>query len=251
MMGGNAGPMPAKGIFVSGTDTGVGKTIVAAAFALSLQKAGFRVAALKPVTSGAVLVNGRLVSEDAELLRWASACTAPDSDIAPYLLREPLAPSESAAREGVVIQLKSIQAAFERLSTTHDFVIVEGAGGLLVPLAKDFLVADLVNALSLPLLIVARPNLGTVNHTLMTCECARSRGIEVLGVVINGQPEQPGPAEEYAARVISEFAAVPVLAVLPRCSGTDEKTLVKLLSECAEMPNLAKLLSLEAPHEIS
>lgn len=237
-----------KGIFISGTDTGVGKSIVAAAIALSLRNAGLRVAVLKPVTSGAVLLDGRLVSEDAELLRWASECTAPDNDIAPYLLREPLAPSESAAREGVVIELSLVREAFDRLSVSHDFVIVEGAGGLLVPLAKNLLVADLVIKLSLPLIIVARPNLGTVNHTLMTCECARSRGIEVLGVVINGQPAQPDLAEDYAARVISEYAAVPVLAVLPRCSEVNEKAIVESLAEYIEKQPLAALLPLEESH---
>jgi len=238
-----------RGLFVSGTDTGVGKTIVAAAIALLLRKAGLRVAVLKPVTSGAVLIDGRPVSEDAELLRWASECTVPDRDIAPYLLREPLAPSESAAREGVVIELPLVREAFERLSAKHDFVIVEGAGGLLVPLAKNLLVAELVEDLSLPLLIVARPNLGTVNHTLMTCECARTRGIEILGVVINGQPSQPDPAEEYAARVISEYAAVPVLAVLPRCCEVNEKTIVETLAENIEKQPLAALLPLEIYHE--
>ena len=244
-----AGSTRTRGVFISGTDTGVGKTIVAAAIALSLRKAGLRVAVLKPVTSGAILSDGRLVSEDAELLRWASACTASDRDIAPYLLREPLAPSVSAACEGVIIELFLIREAFERLSASHDFIIVEGAGGLLVPLAKNLLVADLVEDLSLPLLIVARPNLGTVNHTLMTCECARSRGIEVLGVVINGQAAQPDMAEEYAARVISEYATVPVLAVLPRCSEANDKAIVELLAEYIEKQPLAALLPLEVSHE--
>lgn len=239
----------AKGVFITGTDTGVGKTVVAAAIAHYLRKRGILVAVLKPVTSGAVIIDGRIVSEDAELLRWASACNAPDTDIAPYLLREPLAPSESAAREGVTIQIGPIRESFERLSTSHDFVVVEGAGGFLVPLAKDLLVADLVEELSLPLLIVARPNLGTVNHTLMTCECARSRGIEVMGVVINGQPEHPGPAELYAARLISEYASVLIPAVLPRCNAGDEKIVVETLSKCIETQPLAALLSLEVSYE--
>lgn len=238
-----------RGLFISGTDTGIGKTIVAAAIALTLRKAGHRVAVLKPVTSGAVFVDGRLISEDAELLRWASGCAAPDKDIAPYLLREPLAPSEAAAREGVVIKLSLLRQTFERLSVSHDFVIVEGAGGLLVPLAENLLVADLVADFSLPLLIVARPDLGTVNHTLMTCECARSRGIEIMGVVINGQPAQPDLAEEYAARVISAYAAVPVLAILPRCGEVNEKAIVETLAEYLEMQPLATLLPREVSYE--
>jgi len=238
-----------KGVFITGTDTGVGKTIVAAALALYLRKSGIRVAVLKPVTSGAVVINGRLSSEDAELLRWASACTAPDTDIAPYLFREQIAPSESAAREGVVIQIDPIRDAFERLSSSHDFVIVEGAGGLLVPLAEGFLIADLAKELSLPLLIVARPNLGTVNHTFLTCECARSRGIDILGVVINGQSAQPDIIEEYAPRLISQYAAVSVSAVLPRCFASDEKVIVETLANLLGKQPLAALLSLETLHE--
>jgi dethiobiotin synthetase len=247
----NAKTMRARGIFITGTDTGVGKTIVAAAIALYLRKSGVRVAVLKPVTSGAIVVDGRRISEDAELLRWASACTAPDADIAPYLLLEPLAPSESAAREGVVIQRAPIREAFERLSTSHDFVIVEGAGGLLVPLADDFLIADLASELALPLLVVARPNLGTVNHTLMTCECARARGIEILGVVINGQSEQPDIVEGYASRLISQHAGVSVPAVLTRCSVADEKVIVETLANLMGKQPLAALLSLEVLHEKS
>lgn len=241
--------MRAKGIFITGTDTGIGKTIVAAAVARHLRKTGFRVGVLKPVTSGAVVLDGRLASEDAELLRWASECSAPDRIIAPYLLREPLAPSEAASREGVVIELGPIREAFDYLSSCHDFIIVEGAGGLLVPLAEHLLVADLAATLSLPLLIVARPNLGTVNHTLMTCECARSRGIEVLGVVINGQSAQPDAAEEYAPRLISKLAAVPVLATLPRCSDGDEKNIVKTLTNLIAQQPLAARLITEASHD--
>jgi dethiobiotin synthetase len=245
----DAKTMRDRGIFITGTDTGVGKTIVAAAIALFLRKAGFRVAVLKPVTSGAVVIDGRLCSEDAELLRWASACTAPATDIAPYLFREPLAPSESAAREGIVIETGPICEAFGRLSARHDFVIVEGAGGLLVPLAEDLLVADLAKELSLPLLIVARPNLGTVNHSLMTCECARSRGIEIMGVIINGQSGQFDAAEEYAPRVISHHAGVSVPAVFPRCTAGNEKVIVKTLANLIGKQPLAALLSLEVVHE--
>ncbi len=241
--------MSPNGIFITGTDTGVGKTIVAAAVALHLRRTGFRVGVLKPVTSGAVVIEGRIASEDAELLRWASACSAPDGDIAPYLLREPLAPSEAALREGIVIEFGPIREAFERLSASHDFVIVEGAGGLLVPLAEDLFVADLAAKLSLPLLIVARPTLGTVNHTLMTCECARTRGIGIVGVVINGQSSQPDAAEEYAPRLISQHADVTVPAILPRCSGGAEKNIVEALANLIALQPLAELLTTEASHD--
>lgn len=237
--------MNAKGIFITGTDTGVGKTVVASALARYLKCCGVRVGVLKPVTSGAVAVGGRLVSEDAELLRRASGCTSPDEDIAPYLLREPLAPSEAASREGVSIRTERILEAFNRVSALHDVTIVEGAGGLLVPLGEGLLVADLAVRLNLPLIIVARPNLGTVNHTLMTCECARSRGIRIMGVVINGQPLHPGPAEHYASRVIASLSGVPVLAVLPRQETDDEMLVVEKLAEAIGSQSLADALEKE------
>ncbi|HOP41332.1 MAG TPA: dethiobiotin synthase [Geobacteraceae bacterium] len=234
--------MKTKGIFITGTDTGVGKTVVAAGIALHLRRSGTHVGVLKPATSGAIVMGDTLVSEDAELLRWASACTASEQDIAPYVFRMPLAPSEAAAREGRTIELEPICEAFGRLSDRHDFMIVEGAGGLLVPLADNLLVADLASRLALPLLIVARPNLGTVNHTLMTCECARARGIEVMGVIINGQPEKPDEAEEYASRLISQYAAAPVTAVLTRCNETDDKSIVEHLADQIGRQQLATAL---------
>lgn len=234
--------MKTKGIFITGTDTGVGKTAVAAAIALHLKKAGVRVGVLKPVTSGALVLGDKLVSEDAELLRWASGCAAPDQDIAPYVFRLPLAPSEAAAREGRSVELAPICDAFGRLAASHDFLIVEGAGGLLVPLADNLLVADLAARLALPLLIVARPNLGTVNHSLMTCECAKARSITVKGIIINGQPEHPDEAEEYASRVIGRYAGVPVPAILSRCHDNSQRNVIKnLADQIGEQPLAATL----------
>jgi dethiobiotin synthetase len=234
--------MRPKGIFVTGTDTGVGKTITAAAIARYLHVQGVGVGVLKPVTSGALESGGKLVSEDAELLCWAAKCTAPAGDVSPYLLREPFAPSEAARRDGVTIRYERIRESFDRLAEQHEFLIVEGAGGLLVPLAEDLLVADLAKRLHLPLLIVAKPDLGTVNHTLMTCECARSRGIDILGVVINGQTEQPGQAESYAPRLIARLSGVPLLGVLRRYPGMNEKSIVEKLAACLEGEPLATAL---------
>lgn len=234
--------MQPKGIFVTGTDTGVGKTLVAAAIARYLRNQGIRVGVLKPVTSGARECGGDLVSGDAELLCWAAKCTSSDRDVSPFVLREPIAPSEAARREGVTIRYERIRDSFDRLAAQNDFLIVEGAGGLLVPLGDDLLVADLAIRLGLPLLIVARPDLGTVNHTLMTCECARSRGIAILGVVINGQPEYPGEAEKYAPRLIEQLSGVPLLGVLRRYQAADETDIVVQLANDLEAESFAAAL---------
>lgn len=222
--------MAGKGIFITGTDTGVGKSIAAATLARLLHERGVNVGVMKPVTSGCREKNGRLVSEDAELLAWAAGLDRVDADVAPYLLREPIAPAEAAGREGVRIDFQHIGEAFARLVSRHDFVIVEGVGGLMVPLAGGLLIADLVIHLSLPLLVIARPNLGTVNQTLLTCFAARQLGIAVSGVIINNYPEQSGIAEQSAPHLIASLAGAPLLAIFPHLEGDDLREVVARLA---------------------
>ncbi len=222
--------MSAKGIFITGTDTGVGKTLVAAALARLLRDRGLNVGVMKPVTSGCIERNGKLVSEDAELLAWGAGLAGVDADTAPYCLREPLAPSEAAGRDGVRIDLGRIAEAFERLAARHDYVIVEGAGGLMVPLVGGLLIADLAVQLKLPLLVVARPNLGTVNHTVLTCYAARQMGLAVAGVVINDYPEKPGMAEQSAPHLISSLAGAPVIGIFPHVTEDDPRKAVTALT---------------------
>lgn len=204
----------ADGIFITGTDTGVGKTVVSAALAFLLRQRGIRVGVMKPVTSGCAERDGRLVSEDAELLA-AGAGIAVSDEVAPYLLREPLAPAAAAEKDGVRIEFSRILAAYHSLADRYEFIIVEGAGGLMVPLAGGLLVADLAKLLALPLLVVARPDLGTVNHTLLTCFAARQLDLQVRGVVINRFPENPGLAEATAPHMIDSLAGAPLLGRFP------------------------------------
>ncbi|MEI6306350.1 MAG: dethiobiotin synthase, partial [Deltaproteobacteria bacterium] len=153
-----------RGIFITGTDTGVGKSIVAATLARLLCLNGVNVGVMKPVTAGCREDYGRLVSDDAMLLCKAAGVNYCE-DIAPYRLKEPLAPAEAARIDGLRIDFSKILEAYGRLSSEHDFMIVEGVGGLMVPLAGGLLVADLARELALKLLVVARPDLGTINHT--------------------------------------------------------------------------------------
>ena len=222
--------MAGKGIFITGTDTGVGKSIAAATLARLLHERGVNVGVMKPVTSGCREKNGCLVSEDAELLAWGAGLDRVDADVTPYLLREPIAPAEAAGREGVRIDFQHIGESFARLISRHDFVIVEGAGGLMVPLADGLLIADLVIHLSLPLLVIARPNLGTVNQTLLTCFAARQLGIAVSGVIINNYPVQPGIAEQSAPHLIASLAEAPLLAIFPHLEGDDLREVVARLA---------------------
>ena len=234
--------MAGKGIFITGTDTGVGKSIAAAAIARLLHERGVNVGVMKPVTSGCCEKKGHLVSEDAELLTWGAGLDRVDADVTPYLLREPIAPGEAAGREGVRIDFQYIGEAFARLASRYDFVIVEGAGGLMVPLAGGLLIADLVKHLSLPLLVIARPNLGTVNQTLLTCFAARQLGIAVSGVIINNYPEQPGLAEQSAPHLIASLAGAPLLGIFPHLEGDDREVVAGLAARLAGEPATRILL---------
>lgn len=232
-----------KGIFITGTDTGVGKTIAAAALARLLHKRGMNVGVMKPVTSGCREESSRLFSEDAELLAWGAGLSGVDADVAPYLLRQPIAPAEAASREGVRIEFEIIGEAFARLVSRYDFVIVEGAGGLMVPLVDGLLIADLVNYLSLPLLVVSRPNLGTVNQTLLTCFVAKQLEIKVSGVVINNYPERPGIAEQSAPTLIASLSGAPFLGIFPHQEGIGPREIVAgLATHLADDPTTPAML---------
>ncbi len=222
--------MAGKGIFITGTDTGVGKSHVAAALARHLHGHGVDVGVMKPVTSGCREEKGRLVSDDAELLAWSAGLPGTEGDCAPYRLRLPIAPAEAAAADGLRIDLGLISEAFARLTARHTFVIVEGAGGLMVPLTEGILIVDLVRRLQLPLLVVARPGLGTVNHTLLTCFAARQSGIDVAGVIINDYPEEPGSAEKTAPRLIASLCNAPFFGILPHIAGGSARERVTRLA---------------------
>lgn len=231
------------GLFVTGTDTGVGKTIVTATLARILKLRGVNVGVMKPVTSGCVERNGELISEDAELLAWAAGVEC-DDDLAPYRLREPLAPAEAAKLDGVKVDFGRIADCYQRLTRRHDFVLVEGAGGLMVPLNGGLLVADLVNHLKLPLVVVARPYLGTINHSVLTCYAAGQMGIEVKGVIVNRFPAMPGLAEKGAPHQIGSLCGAPILGIWNDQPGTPEQVVETLAAEFNNDPKADIILRL-------
>ncbi len=221
--------MAGRGIFVTGTDTGVGKTIAAATLARLLRVNGINVGVMKPVTSGCSDDNGVLVSDDALLLCEAAGIPCRE-DVAPYCLREPLAPAEAAKIDDVRIDFARIKESYQRLTAIYDYVIVEGAGGLMVPLSGGLLIADLARELGLPLLVVARPGLGTINHTVLTCFAAQQMGLTVAGVIVNGMPDNPGTAEKSAPHQIGSLCGAPVLGVWPRRNEVDQMEIIDELA---------------------
>lgn len=197
--------------FITGTDTGVGKTVAAAAIACALAGRGRRVALLKPAQTG--VIPGQ--AGDAEFVLAALGSAQPPASACPYRLREPAAPLVAARAEGATIDVAVIQQAYAELAARCDVVLLEGAGGLLVPLAAGYSMADLARELALPLIVVARPGLGTLNHTLLTIEAARARGLDVLGVVLSGWCEPLDLATRTNPGLLCALGAVPLLGVLP------------------------------------
>ena len=231
----------AAGVFVTGTDTGVGKTLVAAALARFLSGQGLRVGVMKPVETG--VADPSSPGPDAALLQWSCGGTEDPEIIAPYRMRHPLAPSVAAEKEGVRIDPARIIDAARRLSVNNDFLVVEGAGGLMVPLSGGLLMADLAREIGFPLLVVCRPGLGTINHTLLTIFAARSMEIPLAGFLINGMPRQPDLAEESAPHTLASLASADLLGVLSRVPGDERQKVAALAKEIGALPTLPWLLA--------
>jgi dethiobiotin synthetase len=210
-----------SGLFVTGTDTGVGKTVVACALARALRAAGVDVGVMKPAETG-VGAEGPM---DALALRAAAGIDDPMEDVCPAQLLLPAAPAVAAEAEGTRVDLGRIREAAARVRARHAFLLVEGAGGLLVPLAPGVSMADLAAELGLPVLLVARGRLGTINHTLLTLEALERRGIALAGVVLShAEPLSPADARNLAAlraalgaRLVGELPPLPDPA---RADGT-------------------------------
>lgn len=223
------------GLFITGTDTSTGKTVIAAGLAGALRHMGYSVGVMKPVQSGAAVRDGKRYSQDAELMVKAAGPHDEDTLTCPVLLQEPLAPAVAAEMEGRSVNIELIKSAYMELTRRHEFVIVEGAGGIAVPVKNRFLISDLIACLGLPAIIVARPGLGTINHTVLTAEHAKNRKIPVIGVIINNY--RGGIVEETNPKMIEELTGVPVLGVVPH-----DPTI------CAESGELGNIISLVQEH---
>lgn len=178
-----------SGIFITGTDTGVGKTYIAAGIAAELRSCGVNVGVMKPAETGCRVQGGRLVPEDSMALMRAAGSRDALSLVNPCRFRNPLAPSVAAKQEGRKVDIQKIMRSFRELCSRHDYLIVEGAGGIMVPLWEDTLFVDLAKRMGFPVLIVARPGLGTINHTLLTVEALLKKELALAGIVLNHATE--------------------------------------------------------------
>ena len=197
-----------QGIFITGTSTEIGKTVIAGGLAAAIKQTGINVGVMKPISTGD--------TADASFLKHAAQVDDPLPLINPIYLRQPLAPSVAARIEDREIDLSNVETAFAALQQKYDVVIVEGVGGIAVPIRDDFLVAHLISQLELPVLIVATAGLGTLNHTLLTVTFAQQFNIHIAGIVLNGlRPETAGLAEATNPVEIEKLTGIPVIGVVP------------------------------------
>jgi dethiobiotin synthetase len=199
-----------RGVFVTGTGTEVGKTVVAAAIARTAARRGEHVAVFKPAVSG--LDDGG--ESDHALLRRAAGSGQSDDEVAPYHYGPPVSPHLGAELTGETIDPARLRESARTAARSADVLVVEGVGGFLVPLTLGYLVRDLARDLGLPVVIAGPPGLGTINHTLLTAEAVRSVGLEVIAVVLTPWPERPGDVERSNREAIERLGAVRV-EVLP------------------------------------
>ncbi len=227
-----------RGVFVTGTDTNVGKTVVAAGLAWALRRRGVDVGIMKPFATSNRIFSKKYRSRDTALLARAVHATEPDSQLNPYFYK--VAASPAMASQIKKKPAPNLDDALDRLKTVannHEFVIVEGIGGLMVPLDEKHVVAEFVKKADLPVVIVAKPFVGTLNHTILTIMACNSFGLRLRGIVINMMPRRPGTVERRTPLFLEQFTGVPVLATIPHSRRPDHVVVGKAIEKTTD-PNL-------------
>ena len=227
-----------KGFFITGTDTGIGKTIITAALVKAAQFLGFNSVGMKPIETGCQkTVDSRqhtecsndlhsLIPSDGNFLREISGSDESLDLITPVHFENPLAPMPASEIEGIPVDIGKITNAFAKLAYKYNVLIVEGVGGILVPIAKDYSVLNMAKDFGLPVIVVTRPGLGMINHTLLTVNYALKEGLPVAGIIINySRPAEGTIAEQTNPAVLEKICPVPVLGIFPHLKNVERATI--------------------------
>lgn len=233
----------AKGFFITGTDTGVGKTIIAGAVIKALAFLGIRTGVMKPVESGCGREGSVLVPFDGMFLKQTAHIDDPITLVTPCCLESPLAPMAASERDMIKIDIDEIRRSFSSMAKKFETMVVEGIGGLMVPIREDYYVIDIAREFGLPLLVVAKPGLGTVNHTMLTVKCALDAGLDVAGVIINySRPPDSGLAEKTNPKLLGRICPVPILGSFPYLKNLDEDEIARAAMKTLDIEALKKYL---------
>ena len=225
-----------KPLFITATDTDIGKTFVCAGIANSLKKLGINVGIMKPFACGVKQKNG-FSSNDLSILSKAANVHDPEELVNPFFFPIPASPYTAAKNLGIKIDINHIMKCFTDLNKIHDVMLIEGIGGIMTPILKNYAVIDLIKELNANTIIVTSPKIGTVNHTLMTCKMCKNMKIPVKGLIINDFDSTGYPISELE-RDLSALTDLPVLCSLPHLPKFDLDNLSKIIAEQTNVLNL-------------
>jgi len=212
-------------LFITGTDTDVGKTYVAAGLAVTLRKMGIDVGIMKPFAAGTPQKKG-LKSEDVEILSRASQVSDPENLMNPQFFKMAASPYTASKTLKVKVKVKSVLSSFKKLSKLHSMLLVEGMGGIMTPILKNYFVTDLIKEMQLPAVIVTRTKIGTVNHTIMTCKMCEKYKIPIKGIIINNF-DSGGYQVKDLKRDLQSITGVPVLGIIPYIEKLSDDSLYR------------------------
>jgi len=232
-----------KGFFITGTDTGVGKTIIAGALIKVLCHLGVKTGAMKPVETGCVREGEILLPSDGMFLKQMAQMQEPVTQVSPCCFESPLAPLPASELEKKSVSVIAIKKAFYSLYTNYDAVIVEGIGGLMVPLKTNYFVVDLAKEIGLPLVVVAKPGLGSINHIMLTVNYALKEGLQVAGIIMNySLPPENSLAEETNPQLLKQICPAPLIGIFPYLKNRDEHVIEKTALKNLDLEVIKKYL---------
>ncbi len=209
-----------KSIFITGVDTDIGKTFVSAGLCLALKNKALKVGYFKPFQSGAIEKNGVLIAPDVEQLKKYNIKT-----LYSYLFKGDVSPHLASVLDDIKVDINKIKADLENFKKENDFTIIEGAGGLYCPAYKGKTFADIIAYLNQEIIIVTTSDLGRINHTLMTIECAKQKGIKIKGLIINKMPKNKTLSQENFIKELKMFCDVEILGIIPKMENHSEKSI--------------------------
>ena len=227
-----------KSLFITGTDTDVGKTYVAAGLAVTLRKMGIDVGIMKPFAAGIPQKKG-FKSEDLEILSRAAKVSDPEKLINPQFFEMAASPYTASKNLKVKVRINSALSCFKKLSKLHSMLLVEGMGGIMTPILKNYFVTDLIKEMKLPAVIVTRTKIGTVNHTIMTCKMCEKYKIPIKGIIINNF-DSDGYMVKDLTRDLQSLTGVPILGTIPFIDNLSDDSLYKNFKKNIDMNFLIK-----------
>jgi dethiobiotin synthetase len=232
-----------KGFFVTGTDTGVGKTVIAVALIKALHLLDIKACGMKPIETGCIKEGDVLIPSDGMFIKAIARMKENITYVSPYCFESPLAPLPASERERVSIDFEKIQMAYKDLARLYEAVVVEGIGGLLVPIKRDYFVLDLARDFGLPLIIVSRLDLGTLNHTMLTVNYALKSGLDVAGIIINSNhPPKETLAEDTNPDILKQISPVPLIGSIPYLRDLEISTIERAVVKNLDLEIIKKYL---------